>query len=129
MGDLDPVRRAVAWALRAQRDDGGWRAPGAPVTSCFATALSLSVLAASQPEDPRPIARGIDALISLQDADGGWPSHQSLRIPLPADPSTAGEVRRRFVHFDGGIVVGDQHRTFTSATCVAALAHALGATR
>lgn len=128
MGDLDPVRRAAAWALRGQLRDGGWGAPGQAATSSFATALTLSVLAAAGLDDQRPMARGIDALISLQQADGGWPSHPVLRIPLPADPCPSGDDRWRLIRFDAGIVVADQHRTFTSATCVAALAHALSAT-
>ena len=127
MRDVDPVRRAAAWTLRGQRDDGGWGAPGEAATSSFATALSLSVLAASGLDDRRPIARGIDALIRLQQADAGWPSHPALRIPLPADPSPAGDDRWRPIRFAAGIVVADQHRTFTSATCVAALARALRA--
>lgn len=127
MGDLAPVRRAAAWTLRGQRHDGGWGVPGEAAAS-FPTALSLSVLAASGPDDPRPIARGIDALVCMQQADGGWPSHPVLRIPLPADTSPAGDDRWRLIRFDAGIVLGDQHRTFTSATCIAALAHALRAT-
>jgi squalene cyclase len=129
MHDLDPVRRAAAWALRVQRLDGGWGAPGEAAISSFATALSLSVLAMSGLDDRRPITRGIDALIGLQQADGGWPSHPMLRIPLPSDPSPAGDDHWRLIRFDAGIVVQDQHRTFTSATCVAALAHALCVTR
>ena len=128
MRDLDPVRRAAAWALTGQRHDGGWGLPGEAATSAFTTALSLSVLAVCGLDDRRPIASGIDALICLQQADGGWPSHPALRIPLPADPSCVGDDRWRLIRFDPGIVVQDQHRTFTSATCVAALARALRAT-
>jgi len=127
--DLDPVRRAATWALRGQRDDGGWGAPGEAATSSLATALSLSVLAAAGLDDRWSMGRGIDALIRLQQDDGGWPSHPALRIPVPADPSPAGDDRWRLIQFDAGIVVQDQHRTFTSATCVTALAHALRATR
>jgi squalene-hopene/tetraprenyl-beta-curcumene cyclase len=125
--DLDPVRRAAVWTLRGQRHDGGWGVPGAAASSSFATALSLAVLAASGLHDRRPIARGIEALVRLQEVDGAWPSHPVLRIPLPADSSPAGDDRRRLIRFDAGLVVPDQHRTFTSATCVAALARALRA--
>jgi squalene cyclase len=128
MHDLDAVRRAAAWTLRGQRHDGGWGVPRAAAASPFPTALSLSVLAASEPDDPRPIALGIDALIRMQQDDGGWPSHPALRIPLPVDPSPAGDDRWHLIRYGAGIVVQDQHRTFTSATCVAALAHALHAT-
>jgi squalene cyclase len=128
MRDLDPVRRAAAWTLRGQGHDGGWGAPGDVPTSAFATALSLSVLVSAGLDDWRPVARAIDALVRLQQEDGGWPSHPTLRIPFPADPSTAGDDRWRLVRFAPGIVVQDQHRTFTSATCVAALARAKHAT-
>lgn len=128
MRDLDPVGRAVAWTLDSQRQDGGWGAPGQAATSSLATALSLSVLAVSGLESRRPIGRGIDALIRLQQADGGWPSHPALRIPMPGDLSPSGDGRWRLIRFDAGVVVQDQHRTFTSATCVAALAHVLRVT-
>jgi hypothetical protein len=61
----------------------------------------------------------------MQDADGSWPNDPILRIPLPSviDPE------KRHIWLLGsrgiGIVVADQHRTFTSAACVAALAGAL----
>jgi len=128
MRDPDPIRSAAAWVFNGQHHDGGWGLPGESEISSFATALSLSVLAVSGLDYRRPIAGGIDALVGLQQADGGWPSHPALRIPLPADPSPAGDDRWRLIRFDPGIVVQDQHRTFTSATCVAALAHALRAT-
>jgi hypothetical protein len=128
MGDLDPVRRAVAWTLRGQLCDGGWGMPGEADTSSFATALSLSMLTMSGLDDRPPIAAGIEALIRRQQPDGGWPSHPALRIPLPADPSPAGDDRWRLIRFGTGMVVQDQHRAFTSATCVAALACALRAT-
>lgn len=127
MREVDLVRRAAAWTLRAQRRDGGWGMPSEAATSSFATALSLSVLAVSGLDDRRPIARGVDALLHLQQADGGWPSRPALRIPLPVDPSPAGDDRWRLIRFDAGMVVQDQHRTFTSATSVAALAQALHA--
>lgn len=128
MGDLDPVRRAVAWVLRGQRRDGGWDIPGKVAISPFATALSLSVLTASRLGDRRPAVGAVDALIRLQQADGGWPSQPILRIPLPADPRSIGDDRWRLFRFDAGIVVEDQHDMFTSATCVAALADVLRVT-
>jgi hypothetical protein len=55
----------------------------------------------------------------LQEEDGGWSSHPIMRIPVPGD--TAPD-RWRPVRLGGGVVVQDEHRTFTSAACVAALA-------
>lgn len=128
MGDFGPVGRARAWAVRGQRPDGGWGVPGEAAASSFATALSISLLVASGLVDRQPVARGVDALIRMQQADGGWPSHPALRIPLPIDPVPAGDARWRLIRFGTGIVGQDQRRTFTSATCIAALAHALRAT-
>lgn len=118
------VRRAANWALREQGQDGGWPAHGAP-TSAFATALSLSVLLRAGVSGPR-VDLAMERLLALQDADGGWPSHPIMRIPPPglAEPDD-----HRSWRSDGlgtGVVVRDQHRTFTTAACVGALALARG---
>ena len=121
-GDRDAVGRAAGWALRTQADDGAWRAPdGRP--SAFATALSLSILL-KRGADGAAVDRAIARLVALQERDGGWPSHPIMRIPLPGDVDPD---RRRWRLRRGGVVVRDQHRTFTSAACVTALAHVCGA--
>lgn len=122
MGDQAAAKRAADWALREQGHDGGWSAPGVP-TSAFATALSLSVLLHAGVEGP-PIDRATARLLELQHADGGWPSHPIMRIPPPwlAEPGD-----HRLWRLDGlgtGVVVRDQHRMFTTSTCLAALAQA-----
>jgi squalene cyclase len=117
VGDHDPVGRAAEWALRSQAEDGAWRAPGA-ATSAFATALSLSILLHAGSAGQQ-VERAISTLAALQDEDGGWPSHPIMRIPLPGDKDPD---RWRLVRLGSGVVVPDQHRTFTSAACVAALA-------
>lgn len=121
-GGHDLVHRAAEWAIRGQGADGGWAAPGV-ATSAFATAMCLSVLvlagACGEPTD-----RAIRRLAALQQEDGGWPSHPIMRIPLPGDPDPDRRGRWRPIRFDGGVVVQDHHRTFTSAACVAALARA-----
>jgi squalene cyclase len=119
LGDRDPVSRAADWAIRSQADDGAWSAPGA-ATSAFATALSLSVLLHAR-TGRQAVERAVSRLAALQEDDGGWPSHPIMRIPLPGDVDPD---RRRLVRLGRGIVVRDQHRTFTSAACVAALARA-----
>ena len=117
-GDHDAVGRAAEWAIRTQADDGAWGAPGA-AASAFATALSLSVLLHAR-ASREPIERGISRLAALQDEDGGWPSHPIMRIPLPGDVDPDRRRRPRLVDLGRGVVVRDQHRTFTSAACVAA---------
>jgi hypothetical protein len=46
-----------------------------------------------------------------------------MRIPVPADADPDREDHWRIVRFAGGIDVADQHRLFTSAACVTALAN------
>ena len=120
--DRAPIDRAIGWVLREQRADGGWGATDASAPSALATALALSVLAAAEVVDQQSFRRGIDALLRLQHDDGGWPSRPELRIPPPAVRGPARGVGWRPIRVEGGMVVSDQHRTFTSATCVAALA-------
>jgi squalene cyclase len=111
LGDHEPVGRAAEWAIRSQADDDG----------AFATALSLSVLLAAGASG-QPVERAISRLGALQEDDGGWPSRPIMRIPLPGDADP--DRHRRFRLLGSGLVVRDQHRTFTSAACVAALARA-----
>jgi squalene cyclase len=110
LGEREPTLRACEWVAGRRQKDGA-----------FATALSLSILLHAQA--PRVcVERLASWLAILQDGDGGWPSEPIMRIPLPGDVDPD---RLRLVRIGGpGIVVGDQHRTFTSAACVAALAHA-----
>ena len=115
LDDLEPVGRAADWATRSQGADGGWGVPGA-CPSAFATALSLSILSCAGVRG-RPVQRAISTLVALQEDDGGWSSHPIMRIPLPGD---AAPDRWRPVRL-GGVVVQDEHRSFTSAACVAAL--------
>jgi squalene-hopene/tetraprenyl-beta-curcumene cyclase len=122
LGDHDAAGRAAEWAIRSQADDGAWSTPGV-ATSAFATALSLSVLLNAE-ASRRPVDRAISTLAALQDDDGGWPSHPMMRIPLPSDADPDRRRRWRFGGLGRGVVVRDQHRTFTSAACVAALARA-----
>jgi squalene cyclase len=120
VGDHAAVQRAAAWALRGQEEDGGWSAPDV-ATSAFATAMSLSVLLRAGERGPQ-VDRAVERLLALQESDGGWPSHPVMRIPPPglAEPD-----RQEAWRIDGlgtGVVVRDQHRTFTTAACVGALA-------
>ncbi len=121
MNDPGPLAAASAWVRRTQRPGGGWSAPDVEI-SAFATALGLLSLTCCGHQEAAPHARGVDALLRLQQPDGGWPTHPILRIPLPPDRSPGLDDGRRLFTFDPGIVVEDQYRTFTTATCLAALA-------
>ena len=113
------------WALRSQTTEGAWQMPGEP-HSAFATALCLSILVKGQ-ADPRSIVRAAQHLAGMQDVDGGWPSHPILRIPLPRRMDPEKPRPWPFRNRGAGIVVRDQHRTFTSAACITALAAARSA--
>jgi squalene cyclase len=117
--------RAADWMLHRQDDAGGWSAPDAPI-SPFATALCLSVLAQTD-SDRRAVDRAVERLAALQQPDGGWCSHPILRIPRPGEGGPDSSPSWRPIRIAGGIVVADQHRTFTSAACVEALARTHGA--
>lgn len=123
-GDHDAVTRAAVWASRTQDDDGGWSAPDC-AGSPFATAMSLSILLNARASGTH-VEQAVVRLVAMQEADGGWPSHPIMRIPLPCDRDPNGERRRRLVRFSGGVLVADQHRTFTSAACIAALVRTEG---
>lgn len=122
MGDEHCARLAGEWALRSQAAEGGWGMAAAPI-SAFATALGLSILV-NAGAGQEQIERAVLRLSALQDVDGGWPSHPMLRIPLPRVVDPDRRPRWPLGTGGGGIVIPDQHRTFTSAVCVAALAGA-----
>lgn len=110
VGDREALDRAAAWVRRS------------PYHDAFTTALSLSVLAMAG-ETGEPMARALSRLAELQQEDGSWPSQPMLRIPLPGDRDP-NRARRRRIRPGKGFLVHDQHRTFTTATCVASLARA-----
>jgi squalene-hopene/tetraprenyl-beta-curcumene cyclase len=106
LGDREPLVRAAGWGRSVLPADAG----------AFATALTLSILAGA--DDAGAAGGAIERLVALQDEDGGWPSVPIMRIPYPGDTDPDQRRRRGF----RGLLVADQHRTFTTATCVAALA-------
>ncbi len=90
----DPMmRRAVAWLLSVQREDGGWgedeesyadAAPGrykAGTPSQTAWAL-LGLMAAGEAANPA-VARGVDWLMSTQGADGEWEERPYTAVGFP----------------------------------------------
>jgi squalene cyclase len=123
MGDNHAVRRAGAWALQNQNANGAWNLPNGP-DSAFATALSLSILLRAG-VDQLSIERALQTLSTMQEQDGGWPNDPILRIPLPGVLDPDKPLPWPFKNRQTGIVIADQHRTFTSAACVVAIADAL----
>jgi hypothetical protein len=120
MGDLHAVQRAGEWAAKSQSADGAWCSPAAP-TCAFTTALGLSILVHAG-ASPKAVDSAVRRLATLQDADGGWPTHPIMRIPLPSDKAP-NRARHGWLGRHGrGICVQDQHRCFTTAVCIDALA-------
>ena len=135
--DLQAVELALAaadrigGAPRGAVDDRpsarlGWMERRGATDSAFASALAVSILLRANADADR-VERGLVRLANLQQADGGWGSQPILRIPLPPDRDPNQEGPWRPVRFGPGIDVPDQHRTFTTAACVAALALARSA--
>ena len=87
----DPaVRLARRWLLDQQNPDGGW---GEHYSGCMTgeyvpsessqviqTAWSLIALLESHESDWQALSRGIQYLLNLQEADGGWPKQEMAGV-------------------------------------------------
>jgi hypothetical protein len=99
--DGGATARAQSFVIKSQRSDGGW---GERMSDCLSTAFAMLGLAATGlTTSHRTLQRGAEYLLSLQQADGGWPACTWI-----AFPST-----------DGAITYGS--RTITTAACMKAL--------
>ncbi|HWD58875.1 MAG TPA: squalene--hopene cyclase [Stellaceae bacterium] len=87
------MRRAVAWLLARQRDDGGWGESGAsygdaprgeaPYSTASQTAWALlGLMAAGEAAHPA-VKRGIAYLIATQKADGDWDESWYTAVGFP----------------------------------------------
>jgi len=124
LGNPLHAARAAAWALAEQLPSGAW---GAPETepSAFATALALAVMLRGGSHRDA-VRRGLLELIGLQQSDGGWPAHSSMRIPPPHMAEPDGYACWQVGNLGTGVVVRDHHRLFTTSACVSTLALAAG---
>jgi squalene-hopene/tetraprenyl-beta-curcumene cyclase len=72
LGGTRPVRRGVAWLLRAQEQDGSWFGRwGANYVYGTGAVVPALIAAGVLPGKP-PIRRAVDWLIRHQNPDGGW---------------------------------------------------------
>ena len=88
------MRRAVAWLLARQREDGGWGEAGdsywpetprgkAPCSTASQTSWALLALMAAGEVDHPAVARGIAYLVSSQDQDGNWDEPWYTAVGFP----------------------------------------------
>jgi squalene-hopene/tetraprenyl-beta-curcumene cyclase len=88
------IRRAVAWLIAAQNEDGGWGETGesyrldkpsherAPSTASQTAWALLGLMTAGEERNPA-VERGIDYLVRRQDADGFWREPQFTATGFP----------------------------------------------
>jgi len=128
LGRPEPVARAAAWARSEQLSEGAWSATRF-ARSAFATALSLTVRIRAGDPGPQDdtILRGLLELVDLQQPDGSWPGHASMRIPPPGVAEPESYQSWQVDGLGTGVVLRDHHRLFTTAACVSLLALAAGA--
>jgi hypothetical protein len=103
----EEIRRAAAFLLEAQRDDGGWAEnPELRKTMweswtwfsvdhsvTWITGLVITALVkAGHPPDTPAIVKAIRFLKSMQNEEGGWPSHAGIPEPGSTDMWTMEEV-------------------------------------
>lgn len=98
------VAPAIGFLRRTQAGDGSWRQ--LPLeTACGVWALAEADPAGSQPE----IARGVAALLGLQEADGAWPASPWIQMQIGR---ATGFILRVATH---------ENRTITTLLCLKAL--------
>jgi squalene-hopene/tetraprenyl-beta-curcumene cyclase len=88
------IRRAVAWLLKVQNEDGGWGEDGgsytldyigyepAPSTASQTAWAILGLMAAGECDHPA-VARGVNYLIKTQGQDGFWPEARYTAVGFP----------------------------------------------
>jgi squalene cyclase len=90
------VIRASAFLLEAQKDDGGWSEnPELRKTmeESWITGLVIkALLKAGYPPDTPPIVKAMSFLKSMQNEEGGWPSHAGTPEPGSTDMWTMEDI-------------------------------------
>ena len=127
----DPFVAGMRTYLHGGQHDLGYWDNGMGEACPFYTALAVrSLLASGTPASERGPRLACRWLLREQREDGSWIATRKLRIPAPdvEHPESVGRWRRS--SFGTNIVVDDHHRSFTTATVLAALvAHAAAVDR
>jgi len=119
-GAQDCVDQARQWAAdRFDRNHVVW-SRGLAAPSPFATALCVTIVAAASPTDvlaAEPLCGAVQWLLETQKTDGSWQASALMR--MPPGSVTDGDERP-----EATAVSADDHRLFTTATVLRALAMA-----
>jgi hypothetical protein len=94
-------------------------ADGGAEPACFALSACVAVLARAGVRSA--LAPAVRRLRSSQRESGDWPAQPILRIPHPATIDPDATPHWRVGELGTCVVVPDQHRLVTTATCVGAL--------
>jgi ankyrin repeat protein len=108
------TKRAAAELLGLQRDDGGWAEIPHMQPDAYSTGEALVALheAGGVPVTDAAWQKGLQYLLSTQEADGSWHVHTRQVSPAPVSPP----------YFETGFPYGRDQFLSTAATCWAARA-------
>ncbi len=121
--DRERVQRAHRWLAETQAPDGGWADGTLTESFAFATAWVLRGLLLLPDESTRTLmGKAVSWLLAHQRSDGSWPAVPILRIPEPHVTEPWAQSRWSTDRKRMGIIIPDQNRVFTTATCLSALA-------
>lgn len=114
------LERARRYIEATQNADGGWGPEPGQCSQPFATAANVEALVGLT-GSARRVAWGVEFLSERQAGDGGWASSSLLRIPPTWTLETPRRTASQPGSSGGGVLLADQHRNVTTASCVGAL--------
>ena len=117
------LERARRYIEATQNADGGWGPEPGQNSQPFATAANVEALLRLG-GSVRRVAWGVEFLSERQACDGGWASGSLLRIPPTWMLETPRRIGATGASPRAGVVLCDQHRNVSTASCVAALSAA-----
>jgi len=128
--DWSIMRPTIAYLLESQHSDGGWNDHEGTDSDVFSTAFSVLSLLLAPIQDAMAAAdRGVAWLSEHQRMDGGWNATPMLRIPPPMVHDPESVTNWQLNELGTGVLIADQHRLFTSASALFAIASFCGMQR